>query len=1018
MTQNLPNPSPEFSTNGNGYSNGNGNGSNGAKNGSTKNGDAKSSGSMQVAGLIPPPPPRFLSDSPAQSVVQPNPVSAADQSASQAAGQSAPQTTSAQQASQQSAQQSAQPIAPVPRIKNWRGSAVKVSLKTKATALALAIGTLPVIFIGGLAYQSASNALAQKVTESQLLATNEILDKVAFYMRERYGDIQIMSNLNVFTDARLRATSTAQEKQAALDQFIQAYPIYNSIAVFDLNGNVLAQSSGNPLDNHKSRNYFQTVLQTGKPVISDPQVSKSSGILSIHTAAPVKDSATGRVIGIVRARLPVSNLHELLATIVKTGAAQGNQAKEATEIYLTDRTGQVFSGSADGYETLKQPESAAALFPNLEALSKTNQSGVQVGSDKILSYVPMPKYQDSFRADLPALGWSAVATVDKDVALASERQLLLVLMTGTALAAVTVGALAAWLANRATRPLIEAANATQRIGQGDLQARLQISGDDEMGTLGRNINTMASRLQGILQEQEAATDKARFLAEVTARSHASNDGIDAVFDQALHKARQLLGVERMVIYRFYPNWSGYISNESVVTGFPRALDDKIEDPCIPQALLDAYRNGRVVPTHDVFNANFHPDHLKLMERLHIRANLVVPILNEGRLFGLLVAHHCTKTYEWRQADVDFMTLLATQLGVSISVQEVDTARKTAEVLAQEQTTLKENLQKRALELLMAVDPVSQGDLTVRAQVTEDEIGTVADSYNATIASLRKIVLQVQEAAEQVVSTTTTNETAVRDLSSGALQQTAEISAALERIQEMVGSIQAVAANAQQAESAVQQAAQTVQAGDAAMNRTVEGILAIRETVGETAKKVKRLGESSQKISKVVNLIGTFAAQTNLLALNASIEAARAGEEGRGFAVVADEVRSLARQSAEATAEIEKLVASIQAETNEVVAAMEAGTEQVVVGTQLVDETRQNLTQIAAVSTQINSLVNSIAQAAQMQSHASESVTKTMTDVAAIANQTSSEASQVSDSFKQLLDVAQSLQSEVSQFKVR
>jgi methyl-accepting chemotaxis protein PixJ len=88
------------------------------------------------------------------------------------------------------------------------------------------------------------------------------------------------------------------------------------------------------------------------------------------------------------------------------------------------------------------------------------------------------------------------------------------------------------------------------------------------------------------------------------------------------------------------------------------------------------------------------------------------------------------------------------------------------------------------------------------------------------------------------------------------------------------------------------------------------------------------------------------------------------------------------------------------------------------GTQLVDETRQNLTQIAAVSTQINDLVRSIAQAAQMQSKASESVTQTMTGVATIADQNSAEAMQVSDSFKQLLDVAQALQTEVGQFKVR
>ncbi|XHX77367.1 MAG: methyl-accepting chemotaxis protein [Stenomitos frigidus ULC029] len=373
----------------------------------------------------------------------------------------------------------------------------------------------------------------------------------------------------------------------------------------------------------------------------------------------------------------------------------------------------------------------------------------------------------------------------------------------------------------------------------------------------------------------------------------------------------------------------------------------------------------------------------------------------------------------RQDEIGILARELNQMTVSIETN-LEAARYQEELRSQDalqQRQGKEALQKRAMELLIEVDPVSKGDLTTRAKVTEDEIGTIADSYNATVGSLRKIVTQVQAAAQQVAATAGSSEDSVQVLSSEALQQVKEITIALDRIQEMSLSIQAVAANAEQAEATVQQAAKTVEEGDAAMNRTVDGIMAIRETVAETSKKVKRLGESSQKISKVVNLIGSFAAQTNLLALNASIEAARAGEEGRGFAVVADEVRSLARQSAAATAEIEKLVADIQTETNDVVAAMEAGTEQVVTGTKLVDETRQSLNKITAASAQISALVDAIAQATVTQSQASEAVSQTMNDVAASANKTSTGAAEVSTSFKDLLAVAQALQANVGQFKV-
>ncbi|WP_445223385.1 GAF domain-containing protein [Coleofasciculus sp. FACHB-SPT9] len=530
-----------------------------------------------------------------------------------------------------------------------------------------------------------------------------------------------------------------------------------------------------------------------------------------------------------------------------------------------------------------------------------------------------------------------------------------------------------------------------------------------------------------LEQKEAQATRSQLLSMITLRIRESLK-LEDILNTAVEEVRRAFKTDRLIVYRFDANWDGTVIAESVAMGWMPTQGVKIEDTCLKETQGGSYNKGRIRAIEDIYQAGLNECHIKMLERFQVKANLVVPIVVDNELFGLMIAHQCSGTRIWQKGEIDLFTQLTTQVGIALNqatlleqiqtllaAQEEATRQQSAN--AEQQRSAKEALQKRALELLLEVDPVSKGDLTIRAQVTEDEIGTIADSYNATIGSLRKIVSQVQTAAKQVAATTSSNEVSVQELSAEALRQSEEILAALDRIQEMSTSIRAVAANAEQAEAAVQQATQIVKEGDAAMNRTVDGILAIRETVAETSKKVKRLGESSQKISKVVNLIGTFAAQTNLLALNASIEAARAGEEGRGFAVVADEVRSLARQSAAATAEIEKLVAGIQAETNEVVAAMEAGTEQVVTGTKLVDETRQSLNKITTASAQISALVEAIAQAAVVQSKASDAVTKTMTDVAAIATKTSTGATDVSASFKELLALAQELQANVGRFKV-
>ncbi len=615
---------------------------------------------------------------------------------------------------------------------------------------------------------------------------------------------------------------------------------------------------------------------------------------------------------------------------------------------------------------------------------------------------------------LPQLNWVAIASMDiAEIRAAGRDELLTLGLLGVLLGGVAA-LLTGVLARQISAPLDTLASQAREVSQGNFDTQVALLGSSETQTLGQTFNELVVRVRGFLREQALNTRRANLAAAITGAKIVDLADLSPIYERLVTEARDILASDRVVVYRFNPDWSGQIVAESVEANLPSAYEQQLGDPCIPTATLDKYRADGMLLENNVAVATLHPEHLALLQSLQVKSILGVPIVSQGGLYGLLIAHHCQTVHPWQESEIDFLKQIGLQLGLVIDrVQLIDQTR----ALAEEQRQIKESLQRSALQLLMDVDPVSQGNLTVRAKVTDDEIGTLADSYNATIANLRKIVVQVQGASRQVADTTDTSQTSVRTLAEAANQQAADITTALDRVQEMTTSVQLVATNAEKAEAAVVQAERTVAQGDAAMNRTVDGIIAIRETVADTAKKVKRLGESSQKISNVVNLISGFAAQTNMLALNASIEASRAGEGGKGFAVVAEEVRELARQSAEATTEIEKLVASIQTETNAVVIAMETGTEQVVTGTQLVDETRQSLNQITAVSRQISDLVAAIADATVVQSQASEAVSETMTSVATTASQNSSAANQVADAFSELRSVAQALQEEVGRFTV-
>jgi twitching motility protein PilJ len=360
----------------------------------------------------------------------------------------------------------------------------------------------------------------------------------------------------------------------------------------------------------------------------------------------------------------------------------------------------------------------------------------------------------------------------------------------------------------------------------------------------------------------------------------------------------------------------------------------------------------------------------------------------------------------------FALLFLATLVMMALVFLADTRRSAAEAESENRRN-----QEAILRLLNEMGDLADGDLTVKAQVTEDITGAIADSMNYTIDELRTLVTGVNNAAIQVTQKTAQAQSTSAELLGAAERQSKEIEDTTAQVLQVSKSISQVSATAEEGARVAQRSLAAADKGRLAVQNSITGMTDIREQIQETSKRIKRLGESSQEIGEIVELISDITEQTNVLALNAAIQAASAGEAGRGFSVVAEEVQRLAERSAEATKQIGAIVKTIQADTQDAVAAMEKSTQGVVEGAKLSDAAGQALAEIDTVTKNLAQLIQQISTATQSQATATTKVAQNMQDILEITRQTTRGTQQTAASIKDLASVAQELKSSVAGFKL-
>ncbi len=296
------------------------------------------------------------------------------------------------------------------------------------------------------------------------------------------------------------------------------------------------------------------------------------------------------------------------------------------------------------------------------------------------------------------------------------------LLLETGAIALVAGAIAAFVANRATRPVLSAAKTStalvNRLRLEQVKTRDRVAGKDELAALKANINLLQQQLPDLLWKQESEAERSQVLTNITRRIQEALSEED-VLKTTVAEVRKALRIDRVVIFRFDSSGSGTFVEEAVAPGLPKTLWATVSDPCFEERYIEKYRQGRVLAIDDIYQANLNDCHIGLLERFAVKANLIAPIIKDNQLFSLLIGHQCSAPRFWQQPEIDLFTQIAAQVGFAL-----DHAR------------LVEQMDTRADQAQLIIDLTRQ----IRRSLNEEDVlKTTVDEIRKTLSADRVIV---------------------------------------------------------------------------------------------------------------------------------------------------------------------------------------------------------------------------------------------------------------------------------------
>lgn len=365
---------------------------------------------------------------------------------------------------------------------------MRISLRVKLLTGFFLLIAIPCAVLGLLSYQQAATALQNTIEEQleSMVASAAQLAVVSTESTQKLvevaaNDTSLLTAINSNNGAAaLGALQSLQQKNPALME---------DALLSDKNGQILASAKQGVAANItiKDRAYF-TAAMSGKAVISDVVISRTSGRASVVVAQPVLYG--GQVIGVLAIPVDFAAVSQKVADIKVGETGYG---------YMIDKSGLV----------VYHPNSEMILRDNLlqnsnEDLRKVTQS--MVAGNKGKSFYTFQN-TDKLLAYAPAGQFSVAMTVPVAEYMAPAKAILRNTMIIMLVAIIIALLLAFFLAQSIVKPVNELRSMMSKAGEGDLTVRSQITVKDEIGDLSTSFNTMINHQNHIVREVRTACEQ-------------------------------------------------------------------------------------------------------------------------------------------------------------------------------------------------------------------------------------------------------------------------------------------------------------------------------------------------------------------------------------------------------------------------------------------------------------------------------------------------------------------------------